>query len=289
MSVTIAILEFVFLIVPWIATIGWLSARVLGIHLGPWRASFVATLGWVGGLAVTGIVHDHDPGIALGVLTTVFFGVMIAMPLAVTLDLLTRRGTDAPVGRRRLRTVVVHPVRAGREMLAPWGRMREVVRDARRRNLVHVRYRTEEALDSPDFARRIRELLEETGGMMVKFGQIASTRTDLLPEPLTTELAHLRSDVRPIPPDDVRGALEAGLGEPIANTFAEFEWEPLAAASIGQTHRARLITGESVVVKVQRPGVSELVARDAAVLRLVARQLDRRVDAAHRVGITRLA
>lgn len=289
MKLSIAILEFVFLIVPWIASIGWLCARVLGIRLGPWRAAIVAIVGWLAGLVVTGIVHNDDPGITAGVLTTMFFGLMVAMPLAVTLDLLTRRANETPAHRRRLRKVITHPIRSSRDALAPWGRMREVVRDARHHNLVHVRYRTEEALDSPDFARRIREVLEESGGMMVKFGQIASTRTDLLPEALTTELSHLRSDVRPIPPDDVRGALEAGLGEPVANVFADFEWEPLAAASIGQTHRARLVTGESVVVKVQRPGVGDLVARDAAVLRLVARQLDRRVDAAHRVGITRLA
>lgn len=289
MNVTVNLLEFVFLIIPWIATIGWLSTRVLGIRLGRWRTTVIAILGWGAGLGVSHLIHNRDPGLGLGVLTTIFFGVIVAMPLAVILDLLTRREASGPGHRRKAREVVIHPVRTSREALAPWGRMREVVRDARRHNLVHVRYRTEEALDSPDFARRIRLLLEESGGMMVKFGQIASTRTDLLPEPLTTELARLRSDVAPIPPDDVRRALEDGLGEPIANTFADFDWDPLAAASIGQTHRARLVTGEAVVVKVQRPGVGELVARDAAVLRLVARQLDRRVDAARRVGIIRLA
>ena len=84
--------------------------------------------------------------------------------------------------------------------------------------------------------------------MFVKFGQIASTRTDLLPTTLTTELSHLQSDVRPVPVDDIRAVIEAELGEPADHAFESFEAEPLAAASIGQPHRAMLHGGEQVVV-----------------------------------------
>jgi ubiquinone biosynthesis protein len=132
-------------------------------------------------------------------------------------------------------------------------------------------------------------VLEDSGGMFVKFGQIASTRTDLLPGTLTTELAHLQSDVRPAPADLIQAVLEAELGEPADQAFASFDQEPLAAASIGQTHRATLRGGEPVVVKVQRPGVDDLVRRDGAVLAFAAAQLDRRVAAAQRVGVKRLA
>ena len=286
-NISVDILEFVFLIVPWIAVVGWLSARVLGVHLGRWRAIVVAVLGWIGGLLVTALVLNQDPGVAEGIPATVFFGVVVAMPIAIVLDLVTRSTRAAP--RRTFRRVALHPMRSARNALAPWGRLREIGRDARKHNLLHVRYRSEQALGSADFAHRLRLMLEDAGGMMVKFGQIASTRTDLLPEPITTELAHLRSDVRPIPVEDVRGALEDGLGESVDTAFASFDWEPLAAASIGQTHRATLVTGESVVVKVQRPGVPDLVRRDASVMRLVARQLERRVDAARRVGAVGLA
>jgi ubiquinone biosynthesis protein len=81
--------------------------------------------------------------------------------------------------------------------------------------------------------------------------------------------------VRPVPSDEIQATLETELGEPIDKAFASFTPEPLAAASIGQTHRATLVDGERVVVKIQRPGISELVDRDAAVLSLVARQVDR--------------
>src|SRR5262249_34900787 len=123
----------------------------------------------------------------------------------------------------------------------------------------------------------------------VKFGQIASTRSDLLPEPLTTELSELQSSARPVPADQVRQVVESELGATVEEEFASFDFEPLAAASIGQTHRAVLKTGESVVVKVQRPGIEDIVQRDAAVLRLVADTVDRRVEGARQIGVKRLA
>ena len=128
-------------------------------------------------------------------------------------------------------------------------------------------------------------MLERSGGILVKFGQIASTRSDVLPAALTEELAKLRSDVRPVGAEHVRAVLEEELGEPVEQAFASFEAEPLAAASIGQTHRAVLLDGTRVVVKVQRPGIGDVVARDAAVLRWASRQLERRVEAARAVGL----
>ena len=125
--------------------------------------------------------------------------------------------------------------------------------------------------------------------MFVKFGQIASTRTDLLPETITDELSNLHADVERVPPDELEKVLEAELGEPVDQAFDEFEVEPLAAASIGQTHRAKLHGGHPVVVKVQRPGMEEIVQRDGSVLSLVARTLERRVEAARRIGARELA
>ena len=173
--------------------------------------------------------------------------------------------------------------------MSPIGRFRQLVGNARQENLVHVRYRSVAALDSPDLARRLRMVLERSGGMFVKFGQIASTRTDLLPPTITDELSNLHADVERVPPDELEKVLEAELGEPVDQAFDEFESEPLAAASIGQTHRAKLHGGHPVVVKVQRPGMEEMVQRDGSVLSLVARTLERRVEAARRIGARELA
>ena len=125
--------------------------------------------------------------------------------------------------------------------------------------------------------------------MFVKFGQIASTRTDLLPPTITDELSNLHADVERVPPDELQKVLESELGEPVDQAFDEFELEPLAAASIGETHRAKLHGGHPVVVKVQRPGMEEMVQRDGSVLSIVARTLERRVEAARRIGARELA
>ncbi|HUZ27946.1 MAG TPA: AarF/UbiB family protein [Solirubrobacteraceae bacterium] len=270
----------------WIGLIGLLSGRVLGIQIGRWRNAVAATLGWAVGL-VAGVIalgpHDQHPALVISL--SVFFGVLASLPVAIILDVVTR-------GRHRRRrglNVFRHPVRATRAVLSPLGRFQEVVKNARAENLLHVRYRSAGALTSPDFARRVRLVLERSGGMFVKFGQIAATRSDLLPETLTTELSNLHSNVQRLSREEVEQVLAEELDEPTEQAFAEFDSEPLAAASIGQTHRATLHDGRAVVVKLQRPGLEDVVARDSAVLSFVARQLDRRVEMARRIGVRDLA
>ncbi len=122
-------------------------------------------------------------------------------------------------------------------------------------------------------ARRFREMAVELGGVMIKVGQFLSTRVDVLPPEVTEELAHLQDEV---PPEDfaaIRAVIEEELGGPLDTLFAAFEEQEQAAASLGQTHRARLPTGESVVIKVQRPGIEDLVAIDLAALRTAVRWL----------------
>ena len=148
---------------------------------------------------------------------------------------------------------------------------------ARRNGLARPQFLTASGITTAEFGRRLRLTLEDVGGMFVKFGQIASTRSDLLAEPVIDELSRLRSAVRPIPADQVRPLVEEELGRTVEEAFASFDFEPLASASIGQAHRATLRTGESVVVKIQRPGLDDLLRRDATVLRMVARTAERRV------------
>jgi ubiquinone biosynthesis protein len=113
---------------------------------------------------------------------------------------------------------------------------------------------------------RVRLAIEELGTTYIKLGQAISTRTDLVPPEYVTELAKLQDDAPEIPYTDVRSVIIHELGCPPEQIFSEFEREPMAAASIGQVHRARLEDGTRVVVKVQRPGAQEQVEKDLKVM-----------------------
>jgi ubiquinone biosynthesis protein len=117
---------------------------------------------------------------------------------------------------------------------------------------------------------RIRLALEELGPVFVKFGQAVSTRRDLLPSDIADELAKLQDRVPPFPGAAARGIVERALGRAVQDTFSAFEETPLAAASIAQVHVARLPDGKEVVVKVLRPDMREIIARDLEVLHALA-------------------
>ena len=122
---------------------------------------------------------------------------------------------------------------------------------------------------------RIRQALEELGPIFVKFGQSLSTRQDLLPPDIGTELSKLQDQVPPFPAEIALAEIERHFGRSAAELFASFEPEALAAASIAQVHAARLHTGEDVVVKLLRPRVRELIEQDLEVLHAVARLAQR--------------
>lgn len=124
-------------------------------------------------------------------------------------------------------------------------------------------------------AVRIRRALEELGPIYVKFGQILSTRRDLLPDDIAQELARLQDDVPPFPGRDARARIESVFAQPVGTLFAEFDETPLASASIAQVHAARLHDGSDVVVKVLRPNVRRLIERDVNLLYTVARLAER--------------
>jgi len=118
---------------------------------------------------------------------------------------------------------------------------------------------------------RVRLIIEELGPTFIKLAQALSNRADLLPEALIDEFEKLQSNVPPFDVAVARQIIEEELGRPIAEVFTEFDDVPLGSASIGQVHRARLLSGEEVVVKVQRPGVREKVRSDLALLHELVR------------------
>lgn len=122
---------------------------------------------------------------------------------------------------------------------------------------------------------RIRRALEELGPIFVKFGQMLSTRRDLLPDDVAIELARLQDRVPPFPGMQARVIIETTLGQPVSELFAEFDETPYASASIAQVHLARLHDGREVVVKVVRPGIYETIVRDLELLYVVATLAER--------------
>ena len=137
--------------------------------------------------------------------------------------------------------------------------------------------RVDAALRSPTIVRRT---LEQLGPTFIKFGQVLSTRSDLVSPDLAGELATLRTRVPPEPFDSIRRTVESELGSPLTDLFAAFDELPLGSASIGQTHAARLPDGREVVVKVQRRGVADQLRTDIDILRTVAAQLQHRFERA---------
>lgn len=120
-------------------------------------------------------------------------------------------------------------------------------------------------------AVRLRQALEEMGPIFVKFGQVLSTRPDLLPEDIAEELAKLQDQVPPFPGEVACALVERALGGPLSQFFVEFEREPLASASVAQVHTARLHDGADAIVKVLRPGIETVIGRDLQLLYTLAR------------------
>jgi ubiquinone biosynthesis protein len=122
---------------------------------------------------------------------------------------------------------------------------------------------------------RLRQALEALGPIFVKFGQVLSTRRDLLPLDIADELAKLQDEVPPFASDLAIAEIERGTGKPVAEVFASIEREPVASASVAQVHLARLQDGREVAVKVLRPGVEGAIAKDVALLETAAGLMER--------------
>jgi ubiquinone biosynthesis protein len=136
-----------------------------------------------------------------------------------------------------------------------------------------------EEAGSSQRGRHLRELLDELGPTFVKFGQLLSTRPDVVPPDIIAELRGLQDDVRPFPFEHAERVIEEDLGNSIERLFLEFEREPVAAASIGQVHRATLPNGKLVAVKVQRPGAPRQIEADLVLLYQAAKLVKERVHA----------
>ena len=252
------------------------SLRLLGMRRGWVRGLVAGLIGWGIGFLLALSLADWDWGSDNLFLHALAIGIPATMGVAVALDLLARPGSLS-IGERAGLVVAPRPFRAVQRRIAAVRRYRELLRIARREGFgpfIKAGPVTDDPADA--IGVRLRRVLESAGGVYIKLGQIAATRVDILPPEVCEELAALQNRVAPDAVELVRPVLEEELGGTVDEVFAEFDWEPLASASIGQTYRAVLRTGERVVVKVQRPGIAEVMERDLAALSLLAGLAQRR-------------
>jgi ubiquinone biosynthesis protein len=142
--------------------------------------------------------------------------------------------------------------------------------------------------DTGELAQQLAADLERMGPTYIKFGQLLSTRVDLLPRAYTDALTRLQDDVEPCPFVEIERLVTQELGVSLRHGFTSFDERPLAAASLAQVHRAELRSGRQVVVKVQRPGVRETVRDDMAALGELAEFADAHTEIGRRFGLSEL-
>src|SRR5690606_4795003 len=261
--------------------LGFAAQRLLGIRLGVVRilatGLFAATV--LPAMAVTltrfrpATEHPQPPG-----WVEVWFMLLAGMlTLLASMAFIVGVEAFAPLGSLPPATVW------GRGLKGRWSRAHrtgQVVWIALRHGLgPYLRRRTSGALEAPtsraQLGRALRETLGACGTTFVKMGQVLSSRADQLPAEIADELASLRDTAAPVPWPEVAAVLEQELGAPADTVFAEIDRTPLAAASIGQVHAARLATGDEVVVKVQRPGIRPVVEQDLDIAVRLGARLER--------------
>jgi ubiquinone biosynthesis protein len=287
------ILIYVAGLVLWPVLFGAVAGRLLGVKVGPVRGALCGLAGVAVGSVMDNAVTGGVRG-AQNLLAYVTFAVLGTLAAVALLDFLVR-----PAAAARLHQSlggIPHPVRAARRRVARGRRYTSIILTTRRHGLVPALARqnradTAEHVQARErrFGTQLGQALQEAGGVFVKLGQVLSTRPDLLGESAAAQLSVLQDRVAPADQGAIDRGLRGELGRAPEEIFEWFEAVPLAAASIGQVHRARLRDGPEVVVKIQRPGIEELVERDLDIILTLARRLDAAGASGRRTGAADLA
>src|SRR6516165_8422860 len=244
------------------------GSRLLGVRLSLRRALLTGFPGLLAGFVAGFLVNRRHPGQITPLV--VIASVVATMLLTVLAELLARPGGRVRAGG------LPRPWRALRTMAQSTRRYAQLARIAARHGLGgFLGGRRAEPGAPGQLARRLRLALEQAGPIFVKLGQVASTRTDLLPAPVTSELASLQDHVAPVPWPLIQAVIEEELGATIGEVLEDVDPEPLASASLAQAHAARR-GGHPVILKVQRPETDELVTRDLEMIRRLTSRLESR-------------
>lgn len=168
-------------------------------------------------------------------------------------------------------------------------RLRQVLKIAVTNGIVQTIKYARQRENEKELAIALRTTLEQCGGIFVKFGQVLSTRKELFSPIIIDELEHLQQSVKPLPHEQVTKILETSLPRSVDDVFINFQTEPLAAASIGQVHKARLKNYEEVVVKLLRPEVKGIMRDDLDILEEFANWFSNKSTWAESLGFRELA
>lgn len=274
--------------------VGMATGRLLGLRPPWWRMLIEAYLGGSLGAALATSVGAQDLNSVAAPL--VYFGsVLIASMLFMVVFELIVLSLSPASGQARSISIP-NPIRAVRRRYARGKRYLQIMGIVTRHGLgqyLSGRRRASDAAAGDTNTRRlwarVSQSLAEAGGAFVKLGQVLSTRADLLPPAAIAELSRLQDNAPPASPAAIAALLTQELGAPPDKVFAAFEDKPVAAASIAQAHLAELATGERVIVKVQRPGIREPVARDLDILTRIAHLMESRAAWARTFGVMDLA
>jgi ubiquinone biosynthesis protein len=265
----------------------WLATRLLAVRLGPAAAVVCGALGVAAGFGFQRAIVDESSGGLAPYATFAALSLLTTMGVVAILGL-TARPVRAPLSPAPSASGLPHPLRALRMRVARTSRYVGILWLGARYGLGPLTgFRP--ARDSRELGVALRDALQEAGGIFVKFGQLLSARTDLVPATIALELSSLQDDVTPLPAPAVLEVIDRELGMPADELFTEFDQRPVAAASIAQVHRARLRDGAEAVVKVQRPEIERLVERDLDILHRLACTVEERAPWARRIGAVALA
>jgi ubiquinone biosynthesis protein len=277
---------------PGIVLVAFLAGRLLGVRRSAAATVLSGIAGWIAGVALSIAIAEGQTDRSAGFNRNVWvFSAVFTMSAAVWVELLAKPGAMA-----RAQTGLAgfpRPLKSLRRRARRVARYAQITRVAARHGLAPAlglaRGRGGRVDGGGALPVRLRRALEECGGMFVKLGQVLSTRPDLVSAEVATELSRLQDHVATVPREEMAEVLEHELGVSVEEVFAEFDWSPIAAASIGQAYRARLPDGQAVVVKVQRPGIADAVDRDLDVLAELARAVEERTSWGAEYGVVDLA
>lgn len=269
---------------------GWTSRRLLDTQVGWIRSIVVAALVFVlispvayWALGQAGVMHD-DELVVGDALAVVFLALTLGWMFAIVVIALVTLEFLWPTRR------LANPLTLVRDAFRRRDRARryaQIIAIASRHGLGMYRHRRSGRGD--DFPTAVVGAMNEAGVTFIKIGQVLSARDDVLPPELTSALSTLQMESTPIPWPEAKAAIESQLGAPLDTAFARVDEQPIAAASVAQVHAASLLTGEDVVIKIQRPKARAQVATDLDIVERLAADAERHTQWGRDYGIVALA